>query len=156
MRSKRSRPGGARRGTTISAAPAAADGVVLRVPAAAILLLAGAGAAELFVHGFRVLELDPARLGAARTIAAVAVAVVLAVVRRTVERPDLTWVATLALVLGGIELAVVEVPNGRPSTLLICFVLYGAALILVPRLAPAGRDLLLLVRPTDPTTVTRS
>jgi hypothetical protein len=138
------------------AAPAAADGVVLRVPAAAILLLAGAGAAELFVHGFRVLELDPARLGAARTIAAVAVAVVLAVVRRTVERPDLTWVATLALVLGGLELALVEVPGGRPSTLLVSFVLYGAALIVVPRLAPPGRDLLLLIRPTEPGTVTRS
>ena len=132
------------------------DGVVLRVPAAALLLLAGAGAAELSVHGFRALELDPARLGAARTIAAVAIAVVLAVTRRTVERPDLTWVATLALVLGGIELALVELPSGRPSTLLVSFVLYGAALIVVPRLAPPGRDLLLLIRPTEASTVTRS
>ena len=132
------------------------DGVGLRVPAAVLLLLSAGAASELFVHGFRTLELDPARLAAARTIAAVVIAFGLALIRRRVERPDLSWVSTLALVLGGIELAVVEVPNGRPSTLLICFVLYGAALILVPRLAPAGRDLLLLVRPTDPTTVTRS
>jgi len=40
--------------------------------------------------------------------------------------------------------------------LLVSFVLYGAALIVVPRLAPPGRDLLLLIRPTEPSTVTRS
>jgi len=33
-------------------APAVVDGVAFRVPAAALLLLAGAGAAELFLHGF--------------------------------------------------------------------------------------------------------
>lgn len=133
-----------------------ADAVVLRVPAAILLFLSGGAAAELFVHVFRTLENDPARLAAARTIAAVVIAIVLALIRRRVERPDLSWVATLALVLGGLELALVELPNGRPSTLLVCFVFYGAALILVPRLAPAGRDLLLLIRPTGPTTVTRS
>jgi hypothetical protein len=137
-------------------APPSGGRVVLRVPAAVLLLLSGGAVAELFVHAFRTLELDPARFAAARTIAAVVIAVLLALIRRTVERPDLSWVATLALVLGGIELALVEVPNGRPSTLLVCFVLYGAALILVPRLAPVGRDLLLLIRPTEPTTVTRS
>jgi hypothetical protein len=137
-------------------APSSADPVLLRVPAAALLLLATGAAAELFVHASRTLELDPARFAAARTIAAVTIAVVLALIRRTVERPDLSWVATVALVLGGIELALVELPNGRAATLLVSFVLYGAALILVPRLAPAGRDLLLLVRPHEPTTVTRS
>jgi hypothetical protein len=135
---------------------AAVDGLVLRVPAAALLLLASGGAAELFVHAFRALEVDPARLAAARTIAAVAIAVVLAVIRRTVERPDLSWVATLALVLGGLELGLVELPRGRPSTLLASFALYGAALILVPRLAPVGRDLLLLLRPAESNLVTRS
>ena len=121
--------------------PSAADGAVLRIPPAALLLLAGIGTAELVVHGFRALELDPARLGAARTIAAVALALALALTRRTLKRPDLTWVAMLALVLGGIELAFVELPKGRASTLLVSFVFYGAALILVPRLAPPGRDL---------------
>ena len=139
-----------------AAASPSGDGVILRVPAAALLFLSSGAAAELLVHAFRTLALDPARLAAARTIAAVVIALVLALIRRRVERPDLSWVATLALVLGGLELALVELPNGRPSTLLVCFVLYGAALILVPRLAPAGRDLLLLVRPTEPKTVTRS
>ena len=132
------------------ALPSAGDGAVLRVPPAALLLLAGIGAAELFVHGFRALELDPARLAAARTIAAVVIALALALIRRTLERPELTWVAMLTLVLGGIELAFVVLRNGRPSTLLVSFVLYGAALILVPRLAPPGRDLVFSSRPGEP------
>ena len=88
--------------------------------------------------------------------AAVALALALALTRRTLKRPDLTWVAMLALVLGGIELAFVELPKGRASTLLVSFVFYGAALILVPRLAPPGRDLYLFSRPSEPRTVTRS
>ena len=135
--------------------PSAAGRALLRVPAAALLLLVCASAAELLVHGVRLLELDPARLGAARTIAAVAVALLLALIRRTLDRPDLTWVATLALVVGGIELALVGVPSGRASTLLVSFVVYGAALILVPRLAPPGRDFLLSTRPSEPRMVTR-
>ena len=57
-----------------------------------------------------------------------ALALALALTRRTLKRPDLTWVAMLALVLGGIELAFVELPKGRASTLLVSFVFYGAAL----------------------------
>jgi hypothetical protein len=113
-------------------------------------------AAELLVHGARALRLDPAQLGAVRTIAAVAIALVLALIRRMLERPELTWVATLALMLGGIELALVEVPSGRASTLLASFVVYGVALIVVPRLAPPGRDFSLLSRPREPRMVTRS
>jgi len=146
-------------GTVPSPAPAvrtADDGATLRIPAAALLLLACVSAAELLVHGARALGLDPAQLGAVRTIAAVVIALVLALIRRRLERPELTWVATLALVLGGIELALVEVPSGRASTLLTSFVVYGAALIVVPRLAPPGRDFSLLSRPSEPRTVTRS
>ena len=60
--------------------------------------------------------------------------------RRRLARPELTWVASLVLALGGLELLLVELPNGRASTLLVSFVFYGAGLILVPRLAPPGRD----------------
>jgi hypothetical protein len=135
--------------------PSVTDGPVLRLPPGVLLLLACLGSAALFVHGFRALEIDRARLGAAWTIAAVAVAFALALIRRTLERPELSWVATLALVLGGLELGLVEIPNGRPSTLLVCFALYGAALIVVPRIAPLGRDLL-ITRPSEPKMVTRS
>ena len=112
--------------------------------------------AELLVHGARALALDAAQLGAVRTIAAVAIALVLALIRRRLERPELTWVTTLALVLGGIELALVEVPSGRASTLLPSFVVYGAALLVVPRLAPPGRDFSLLSRRSESRTVSRS
>jgi hypothetical protein len=138
------------------ARPTAAEGATLRIPAAALLLLACVSAAELLVHGARALGLDPAQLGAVRTIVAVAIALVLALIRRRLERPELTWIATLALVLGGVELALVEIPSGRASTLLASFVVYGAALIVVPRLAPPGRDFLLLSRLSEPRMVTRS
>jgi len=112
-----------------------------RIPATAILALGGASLAELVVHAVPALSTDPARLGAARTVAAVATAFSLALLRRRLARPELSWVATLALVLGGLELAFAELPRGRPLTLLVSFVLYGAGLIVVPRLAPPGRDL---------------
>ena len=70
------------------------------------------------------------------------VALALALTRRRLARPELTWIASGVLALGGLELLLVELPNGRASTLLVSFVLYGAGLILVPRLAPPGRDFL--------------
>lgn len=50
--------------------------------------------------------------------------------------PELTWVANLTLALGGVELVVRGLPAGRPLLLLVSFVLYGAALLLIPRLSP--------------------
>jgi hypothetical protein len=117
-----------------------------RLPAAVLLFLGGAGVAVLLLHITRGLTADLARLAAARTVVAVAIAFSLALVRRRLERPELTWIAWLALALGGVELLLVELPNGRPSTLLVSFVLFGAGLILVPRLAPPGRDFLSLSR----------
>jgi membrane-bound ClpP family serine protease len=90
---------------------------------------------------------DLARVAAARTGVAVAIALTLAFFRTRLARPELTWIAWLALALGGLELLLVELPNGRASTLLVSFVVFGAGLILVPRLAPPGRDFLSAGRP---------
>ncbi|MGZ6131824.1 MAG: hypothetical protein ACXWLF_07360 [Myxococcaceae bacterium] len=113
-----------------------------RAPAAVLLLLASAGVAALVLEALHPVLQDLARLGGARTVVAVAVAASLALIRRRLARPELTWVASLVLALGGLELLLVELPNGRASTLLVSFVLHGAGLILVPRLAPPGRDFL--------------
>jgi len=118
-----------------------AGGPSPRVPAAVFLLLGSAGAATLVLGALHPVLQDLARLAGARTAATVAVAASLALTRRRLARPELTWVASLMLVLGGLELLLVELPNGRASTLLVSFVLYGAGLILVPRLAPLVRDL---------------
>ena len=73
-------------------------------------------------------------VAAARTIAVVAGAIGLALVRRALGRPELAWVACLALGFGGLKFLVDDLPNGRASTLFVVFPVYGLSLILVPRL----------------------
>lgn len=112
-----------------------------RVPAAVLLLLSSAGLAASILRAFSAFIPDLARLAAARTLAAMAVAVLLTLVRRRVAKPELKWIAYFALVLGGVELVFQGLPSGQPLLLVISFVLYGSGLILVPRLAPASREL---------------
>jgi hypothetical protein len=118
-----------------------------RLPAAVLLLLGCAELATLVLQGFHPFTLDPARVATARTLVAVAVALSLALIRRRVACPELTWIAHLALALGGVELVVRVLPSGRPILLLVSFVVYGAGLIAIPRLAPPGRDRLSSSRP---------
>jgi hypothetical protein len=126
---------------------AGAAGPSLRLPAAVLLLLASAGVATLVLQAFRPFTTDPARLATARTLVAVAIALTLALIRRRMACPEVTWIANLTLALGGVELVVRGLPNGRPLLLLVSFVLYGAGLLLIPRLAPPGRDRLSASRP---------
>jgi hypothetical protein len=121
---------------------AGAAGPSLRLPAAVLLLLASAGLATLVLQACRPFTTDLARLATARTLVAVAVALLLALIRRRVACAELSWIGYLALALGGIELIFEGLPSGQPLLLLVSFVVYGAGLILVPRLAPPSRDLL--------------
>lgn len=121
---------------------------VLRLPAAVFLLLGSAGLAASILRLCSPLTPDLARLATARTLVAVAVALSLALVQRRVECTELKWIAYLALILGGVVLVVQGLPSGQPLLLLVSFVLYGAGLILVPRLAPPGHDLPSPSRPT--------
>jgi hypothetical protein len=121
---------------------AGAAGPSLRLPAAVLLLLASAGLATLVLQTCRPFTPDLARLATARTLVAVAVALLLALIRRRVACAELSWIGYLALALGGIELIFEGLPSGQPLLLLVSFVVYGAGLILVPRLAPPSRDLL--------------
>ncbi len=118
-----------------------------RLPAAALLLLASAEAATLLLRALRPFSTDPARLATATTLVAIAIAFVLALLRRRMPCPELTWIANLALALAGVELVVRGLPSGRPLLLLVSFVLYGSALLLIPRLAPPRRDPLSPSRP---------
>jgi hypothetical protein len=111
-----------------------------RLPAAVLLLLGSAGLAASILRVCRPFTPDLARLATARTLVAVAVALSLVLIRRRVACAELTWIAYVALVLGGVELVVQGLPSGQPLLLLVSFVFYGAGLILVPRLAPPGRD----------------
>jgi len=109
-----------------------------RLPSALLLLLACAGVAAGVVRAAGGSLTDLARLATARIVVAVAVALSLALLRRRMACPELRWIANLALVLGGVELVVQGLPSGQPLLLLMSFVVYGAGLIAVPRLAPAG------------------
>ncbi len=48
--------------------------------------------------------------------------------------PELGWFVHPILVLGGLKLIAMDLPQGRPAALFVSFVLYGAALSLAPRL----------------------
>jgi hypothetical protein len=113
-----------------------------RLPAAVLLLLGSAGLATLVLRASRPLTPDLACLATARTLTSVAVALSLALIRRRVACAELSWIGYLALALGGIELIFEGLPSGQPLLLLVSFVVYGAGLILVPRLAPSDRELL--------------
>jgi hypothetical protein len=121
-----------------TARPGAAE--AFRLAPAALLVLASAGLAAVVVRALGALLFDSARAATARVVVAVAAALSLALIRRRVACPELKWIAYLALVLGGLELVVQGLPSGQPLLLLISFVVYGAGLIAVPRLAPPGRE----------------
>ena len=122
------------------AVPRPASWASSRLPAAMLLFLGSAGLAASVLRACSQFTADPAVLAMARTLVAVAVALTLAPIRRRVACPELKWIAYLALVLGGVELVVRGLPSGRPVLLLVSFVVYGAGLILVPRMAPPNRE----------------
>ena len=140
---------------SLRSVPTGSDPGSTRIPAAVLLLLVAGGLASLAVEATRSLSGDLGRLASVRIVVASVLATALALIRRRVPCPELFWIATVALGLGGIELVLVELPNGRPLTLLVSFVVYGAALILVSRLAPPARDLH-SPQPPDDRMVTRS
>jgi len=112
----------------------------LAVVAALALGAAGAACAEIL----RLLPADAAAgtVATVRTAVLVAGALALAWLGRSPSRPEAGWLAYPTLAAAGIKVLFEDVPRGRPATLIVSFGLYGAALILVPRLR--GR------RPTPP------
>jgi len=124
----------------LPALPRSATWAWPRIPTAVLLFLSSAGLAASILRACRPFTADPAPLATARTLVAVAVALSLAPLRRRVACPELKWIAYLALFLGGVELVVRALPSGQPLLLLVSFVVYGAGLILVPRMAPPNRE----------------
>ena len=79
-------------------------------------------------------SLDSGAMAAART-AVLAVAVfLLAAARRRAALPELTWLTYGVLSIGAVKLLIEDLPGGRPATLFVAFVFYGAALLAAPRL----------------------
>ena len=78
---------------------------------------------------------DPALLAALRTALLAATALGLAWAARRERLREAGWLVYPALLLGGLKLAWEDFPLARPTELFVALALYGAALILAPRLA---------------------
>jgi hypothetical protein len=77
---------------------------------------------------------DPGAVAALRTGVLASAALLLAAGRRRTGLAELAWLAYAVLVLGAGKLLLEDLPEGRPATLFVAFVLYGGALLAVPRL----------------------
>ena len=100
------------------------------------------GAGALAVYGLALVvapDGEPGRTAAARGAVLAAAAVLLASFRRLRTLAPLARLTYPVLAIAGLKLLIDDLPHGRPSTLVATFVLYGAALIIVPRILRAAR-----------------
>jgi hypothetical protein len=106
---------------------------------ACVSIAAGGG---LAVRGLALLvapDGDPGRTAAARGAVLAAASVLLASCRRLATLSPLARLTYPVLAIAGLKLLIDDLPHGRPSTLVATFVVYGAALIIVPRILRAAR-----------------
>jgi len=77
---------------------------------------------------------DPGVAAVLRTAVLAVLALGLALAARRGAWPELGWLVYPLVVLGGIKLLLQDLREGRPATLVVSLALYGAVLVLVPRL----------------------
>jgi hypothetical protein len=117
-----------------------------QIPRIALAAIAALGAGGLAVAELKPsIGADPGAVAALRTGVLASAALLLAAGRRRTGLAELAWLAYAVLVLGAGKLLLEDLPEGRPATLFVAFVLYGGALLAVPRLlrraqAPAPRQ----------------
>jgi hypothetical protein len=73
-----------------------------------------------------------------RTAILAALARGLALAARRGTWPELGWLVYPLVALGGVKLLLQDLREGRPATLVLSLALYGAVLVLAPRLMKAG------------------
>jgi hypothetical protein len=106
----------------------------------ACVSIAGAGAVAVLGLALVVApDGEPGRTAAARGAVLAAAAVLLASLRRLPTLAPLARLTYPVLAIAGLKLLIDDLPHSRPSTLVATFVLYGAALIVVPRILRAAR-----------------
>jgi len=128
------------------AQPAAAGlqpSLAARLSQLAVVTLAAAGAAGLVTWGLVPLlagrpgpEVNRGEVASVRTLVLVAGMLFLAWAGRRDRWREAGWLAYPLLVATGLKILLEDLPGGRPATLFVSFGLYGAALLLVPRLRP--------------------
>jgi hypothetical protein len=127
------------------AVPAARPTVMSRLPQLILVTLAAAGTAGLLIGALVPLlagvpggEVSRGSVATVRTAVLVAGTIVLAWAGRRPSWREAGWLAYPALVGTGLKILLEDLPSGRAATLFVSFGLYGAALLLVPRLRPRG------------------
>jgi hypothetical protein len=113
--------------------------VLPRLAAVAMLGFGLLGGVVGAIAGLLSAPADAGWLAAIRTAGISAAALALAAGARSPRRPELAWLAYAVLGLGALHLLADGLPHGRPATLMVAFVLYGGALLVVPRLLAARR-----------------
>jgi hypothetical protein len=101
-----------------------------------------AGVGAVAVRGLALLvapDADPGRIAVARGAVLAAASVLLASCRRFPTFSPLARLAYPVLAAAGLKLLLEDLPHGRASTLVATFVLYGAALMVVPRILRSAR-----------------
>ena len=81
---------------------------------------------------------DPGLAAVTRTAVLAAIALGLAFCARRGPWPELGWLVYPLAALGGVKLLLQDLREGRPATLVLSLALYGAVLLLAPRLLKPG------------------
>lgn len=108
-----------------------------RIVFAAIVCLGACGFAAALLRplvGIRQGAVDPGGLAVLRTGILAAAALLAGAAGRRGSLAELRWLAGALLAVGAVKLLFEDLPAGRPATLFLGFVLYGAALLSLPRL----------------------
>jgi hypothetical protein len=126
--------------TTDTSAPRAGWGRVPQLLLAILVVLAVGRALQLGAWAAlgAGTAADPALGAALRTAILAALALGLAVAARRRSWPELGWLVYPIVAVGGLKLLVQDLPAGRPATLVLSLTLYGAVLVLAPRLLRSG------------------
>jgi hypothetical protein len=126
-------------------APEARPSLVSRLPQLLVVILAAAGAAGLLVWGLVPLMAGVpgaasirGEVASVRTLVLVGGTIFLAWAGRRPAWREAGWLVYPLLVATGVKVLFEDLTSGRPATLFVSFGLYGAALLIVPRLRPRG------------------
>ncbi len=103
------------------------------------VLLTAYGAAAVTIVVLAPAEPAPSRLSLIRTMVACATALALTFIGARWKRTELVWIGYVTVGLGSVKLIFEDLPFGTTETLAASFVVYGAVLIIIPRVVRWGR-----------------
>src|SRR5690348_7863728 len=103
------------------------------------VLLTAYGAAAITIVTLAPAAPGPSRLSLIRTMVACATALAVTFIGARWKRIELVWIGYVTVGLGSVKLIFEDLPLGTTETLAASFVVYGAVLIIIPRVVRWGR-----------------